>query len=116
MGRGIDRRRFISSGIASTVAAVGAPAVLTHNADAQEKILNVNTWGGSWTAAEEAAYFKPFTEQSGVRVRTVAPDLLAKLKAQVQSGNYEWDISASTQADCSSPSAKAWWSRSTGRS
>ena len=32
-------------------------------------------------------------------MRTVAPVSYAKLKAQVQSKNYEWDITAITQAD-----------------
>ena len=94
MGRGIDRRRFISSGIASTVVTVGAPAVLTRNARAQEKILNVNTWGGSYEEAQVAAYFKPFTAKSGVSIRPVSPMSLANLKAQVQSRNYDWDVSS----------------------
>ncbi len=94
MGRGIDRRRFLSSGIASTVVAVGAPAVLARKAAAQEKILNVNTWGGSYEEAQVAAYFKPFTAKSGVSIRPVSPMSLAKLKAQVQSRNYDWDVSS----------------------
>ena len=59
----------------------------------------VNTWGGSWTAAEEAAFFKPFTEATGIRVRTVAPVSYAKLKAQVQSGSYEWDVTEINQSE-----------------
>ena len=60
---------------------------------AQDNALNVNTWGGSWTAAEETAYFKPFTEKTGIRINTVAPVSFAKLKAQVQTKNNEWDVS-----------------------
>lgn len=58
---------------------------------AQEQTLFVNTWGGSSTAAEDAAYFKPFTEKTGINSDGGA--CLAKLKAQVSSKAYEWDIS-----------------------
>ena len=92
------RRRTFLKGVAAT-AAVGGPLIVTSRTIAQTRTIYVNTWGGSWTAAEEAAFFKPFTDQTGIRVRTVAPVSYAKLKAQVQSGSYEWDITAVTQAD-----------------
>ena len=94
------RRRTFLKGVAATAtAAFGGPLIVTDRTIAQTRTIFVNTWGGSWTAAEEAAFFKPFTEQTGIRVRTVAPVSYAKLKAQVQSGNYEWDITSVTQAD-----------------
>lgn len=95
---GVDcgRRTFLKVVVA---AAAAGPLVVTDRTIAQTRTIYVNTWGGSWTAAEEAAFFKPFTEQTGIRVRTVAPVSYAKLKAQVQSGNYEWDITAISQAD-----------------
>jgi putative spermidine/putrescine transport system substrate-binding protein len=68
-------------------------------ASAQARTLFVNTWGGSWTAAEEAAYFKPFTEETGIRIRTVAPVSYAKLKAQVQNKSYEWDLTSIEQGE-----------------
>ena len=91
---GINRRHFVTSGAAATLAAGLAPTVLSHNVQAQERILHVNTWGGSFEEAENAAYFKPFTEKTGVQIRAVAPVSIAKLKAQVQSRNYEWDVSS----------------------
>jgi len=81
------RRLLVTAGVT-----VAAPYVI-RQAAAQEQTLFVNTWGGSWTAAEEAAYFKPFTEKTGIKVRTVAPVSFAKLKAQVTSKSYEWDVS-----------------------
>jgi putative spermidine/putrescine transport system substrate-binding protein len=94
------RRRTFLKGVAATAtAAFGGPLIVTGRTIAQTRTIYVNTWGGSWTAAEEAAFFKPFTEQTGIRVRTVAPVSYAKLKAQVQSGSYEWDITSITQAD-----------------
>src|SRR5438309_1415107 len=93
------RRTFLKGFAATATAALAGPLIVTDRTIAQTRTIYVNTWGGSWTAAEEAAFFKPFTEQTGIRVRTVAPVSYAKLKAQVQSGNYEWDITAITQAD-----------------
>lgn len=88
--RAITRRAFLGTSGAAVALAAAGPA---RPAAAQDSVLFVNTWGGSWTAAEEAAYFKPFTEKTGVAVRTVAPVSFAKLKAQVQSRSYEWDVS-----------------------
>ena len=93
------RRTFLKGFAATATAALAGLVIVTDRTIAQTRTIYVNTWGGSWTAAEEAAFFKPFTEQTGIRVRTVAPVSYAKLKAQVQSGNYEWDITAITQAD-----------------
>ena len=93
------RRAFLKGFAATATAALAGPLIVTDRTIAQTRTIYVNTWGGSWTAAEEAAFFKPFTDQTGIRVRTVAPVSYAKLKAQVQSGNYEWDITAITQAD-----------------
>jgi putative spermidine/putrescine transport system substrate-binding protein len=90
------RRAFLKG--AAAAAAFG-PLIVTERSIAQTRTIFVNTWGGSWTAAEEHAFFKPFTEQTGIRVKTAAPVSYAKLKAQVQTGNYEWDITAITQAD-----------------
>ena len=93
------RRTFLKGFAATAMAASVGPLIVTERTIAQARTIYVNTWGGSWTAAEEAAFFKPFSEQTGIRVRTVAPVSYAKLKAQVQSGNYEWDITSINQAD-----------------
>src|SRR5262245_4750784 len=93
------RRTFLKGFAAAATAAPAGPLIVTDRSIAQTRTIYVNTWGGSWTAAEEAAFFKPFTDQTGIRVKTVAPVSYAKLKAQVQSGNYEWDITAITQAE-----------------
>jgi putative spermidine/putrescine transport system substrate-binding protein len=95
----VDRGRRTFLKTAALAAAGLGPLVVTDRTIAQTRTINVNTWGGSWTAAEEAAFFKPFAEQTGIRVRTVTPVSYAKLKAQVTSGNYEWDVTAITQAD-----------------
>src|SRR3989442_2346089 len=92
------RRRTFLKGFAAATAATAGPLIVTDRTIAQTRTVFVNTWGGSWTAAEEAAFFKPFTEQQGIRVRTVAPGSYAELKAQVPSGDYELSIKAINQA------------------
>ena len=80
------RRRTFLKGVAAVTAASAGPLIVTDRTIAQTRTIYVNTWGGSWTAAEEAAFFKPFTEQTGIHVKTAAPVSYAKLKAHVQSG------------------------------
>jgi putative spermidine/putrescine transport system substrate-binding protein len=88
----------MAGGAAIAGAALG-PLLPAERAMAQTRTVYVNTWGGSWTAAEDAAFFKPFTQATGIAVRTVAPVSYAKLKAQVASGNYEWDVGEINQSD-----------------
>jgi putative spermidine/putrescine transport system substrate-binding protein len=90
----ISRRRVVCG----TAAALAGP-FLPRRAIAQARTLYVNTWGGSWTAAEDAAYFKPFAEATGIRIRTVAPVSYAKLKAQVATRSYEWDLTSIEQGE-----------------
>jgi putative spermidine/putrescine transport system substrate-binding protein len=85
----INRRHVLAAGLAA-----GALAVASRRTCAEEKILYVNTFGGSMEAAEVGAYYQPFTAKTGVTVRPVSPMSIAKLKAQVQSQNYEWDVSS----------------------
>jgi putative spermidine/putrescine transport system substrate-binding protein len=92
----ILRRTLFRVGAGTLLA---APAVIWRSADAAENVVYVNTWGGSWTAAEEIAFYKPFTAKTGISVKTVAPMNYAKIKAIVQSGNYEWDVSGSTNVE-----------------
>src|SRR5580658_4783275 len=84
---GPGRRRFLQAGGAAIAGATLGPLLPSERAIAQTRTVYVNTWGGSWTAAEDAAFFKPFTEATGRAVRTVAPVSYAKLKAQVASGS-----------------------------
>ena len=52
------------------------------------------SWGGSYTAAQDAAFFKPFTAATGIQVRTVTPVSYGKIKAQVQTRRYEFDMTS----------------------
>ena len=82
----ISRRGMLKIG---AIGAVGAPAVL--QAAAQAQPLYVNSYGGVWETAYRKAFFDPFTAQTGIEIRTVPGVSFAKLKAEVQTGNYEFE-------------------------
>lgn len=88
----ITRRTLLGKSIAATALVGVAPAIIGRRAAAAEKALYINTYGGTIRAAETAAYYKAFTEQTGIEIRLVEGVSLAKLKAAVQSGNYEFDM------------------------
>ena len=67
-----DRRRRKFLRVAGAAAALG-PLLITERTIAQTRTLYVNTWGGSYTAAQDAAYFKPFTAATGIQIKTVTP-------------------------------------------
>ncbi|MDE0029594.1 MAG: hypothetical protein OXU42_09375, partial [Deltaproteobacteria bacterium] len=87
---GINRRAFIGGGVAAGAMILGAPYIAS-KARAKTKAIYINTWGGSWGKAEAEAYYKPYEKATGVAVKPITPVAFAKLKAQVQSGHYEFD-------------------------
>ena len=90
LDQGISRRTLLQGGAASTII-LAAPTIITRPAKAAD-VLYVNTWGGVFTEAEQVSLFTPFTKATGIEVRPVAPVSMAKLKAQVQSNTYDWDV------------------------
>lgn len=52
-----------------TCLALMGSIVLSASADAQSEQITVATWSGFYSAAQEAAVFKPFTRETGVGVR-----------------------------------------------
>jgi putative spermidine/putrescine transport system substrate-binding protein len=86
----LGRRRFLQRGAAAVV----GPLLITPRTIAQTRTLYINSWGGSYTAAQEAAFFKPFTAATGIAIRTITPVSFGRVKAQVQSGRYEFDMTS----------------------
>src|SRR5258708_18367852 len=84
------RRRFLQKAGAAAAAAALGPLIITERTVAQTRTLYVNSWGGSFTAAQEAAYFKPFTALTGSQIRTVPPVSYARLRAQRHAGPYQF--------------------------
>jgi putative spermidine/putrescine transport system substrate-binding protein len=88
-GRGlITRRNMLAVGGSALIA---APFVQT-SAQAQGRIVYVNSYGGVWETTWKKAFFDPFTAQTGIQIKTVPGVSFAKLKAQVQTRNYQWDV------------------------
>ena len=85
------RRRFLQQ---AGAAAVLGPLLVSERTIAQTRTLYVNSWGGSYTAAQDAAFFKPFTAVTGIQIRTVTPVSYGKIKAQVQTRSYEFDMTS----------------------
>src|SRR6266849_4705707 len=84
----MSRRRALALGAGALLA---APAIL-RPARAQGRAVYVNSDGGVWESACRKAFFEPFTAQTGIAIKTVPGVSFAKLKAQVQSRNFEWDV------------------------
>jgi putative spermidine/putrescine transport system substrate-binding protein len=61
-------------------------------AAAQARTVYVNSYGGVWETSWKKAFFDPFTAQTNIQVKTVPGVSFAKLKAQVQTRNFEWDV------------------------
>src|SRR4051794_10779722 len=80
-------RRRVLSGVGATVLSMP----FLQRARAAET-LYINTWGGPWEEAARAILFDPFTAETGVEIRTIAPVSFAKLAAQTRTGVYEFDV------------------------
>ncbi|MEX2454284.1 MAG: ABC transporter substrate-binding protein [Rhodospirillaceae bacterium] len=98
-GMSMRRRTFLSSSAAAAASVIAAPYYI-RPAWAKDETLYINTWGGVWTDSAVEAFIKPFMAETGVDVKTLSPVSFAKLKAQVQTGNYEWDVTTQGAPDC----------------
>ena len=87
-----SRRSFIRLGATGTIAGIAAPMVISSAVRAQNRTLYINTYGGDLEQGWKKAYCEPFTKRTGIEVKTVTPVNFAKLRAQVQTKSFEWDI------------------------
>ena len=90
----LTRRGVLRRARGAAAAATLGPFVISERSRAQTRTLYVNSWGGSYTAAQEAAYFKPFTAATGIQIRVITPVSYARVKAQVQTGSYQFDMTS----------------------
>ena len=73
---------------------------LAFAAQAQDKEVNVVSWGGAYEKSQVEGFNKPFTEQTGIKVNMIAADDPATpLKAQVEAGNVTGDVFDVAMAD-----------------
>ena len=78
----------------TTALAVGMGMVATAGASA-ETTLTIVSWGGAYTASQQKAYHEPYMAQNpdvNILNDDSASEGLAKMRAQVESGNISWDI------------------------
>lgn len=73
-----------------TAAAIGL-TLAASSAGAQE--ITVTSWGGTYQDGQRVTYFEPFTAKTGIKIteETYSGEL-AKIKAQVDSGDVVWDV------------------------
>jgi putative spermidine/putrescine transport system substrate-binding protein len=91
MTRSITRRRFVATGAAGG-AASALPALLTRaKATAANELVFVG-FGGTYQEGQAKALFEPFEKETGIKVIQTTGVDLAKLQAQVQTKNVEWDL------------------------
>ena len=65
------------------------PGRLTDQRPAEVVVVS---WGGLYQAAQREAFWKPFQEETGIKVIEDESPEHSRLKAQVDSGNPEWDV------------------------
>jgi putative spermidine/putrescine transport system substrate-binding protein len=85
----VSRRAFIgAAGVA-----LAAPIILrSRQASAKDDPVVLATWGGLVAKAVKDAWADPFTKETGIPVTVAEGPDLAKVKAQIQTGNIEWDV------------------------
>ena len=99
----LTRRAF---GIGAASVALGA--LSARMAAAQDVTIVVNGSGGSLAEVLKKLFEDPFTEQTGIKVRATAPVSLPKLKAMVESGNVEWDLTELNGDDVVLATKEGW--------
>lgn len=82
-------RRTLLKGAAASLVLAPMPLRLARAAEGE---VVYATWGGSWAEAMRKAWFEPFTQQTGIKVRTIDGPDYGKIRAMVRANNTEWDI------------------------
>lgn len=75
------------------VAMISGGCMLSATAIADDS-LTIVSWGGSYEESQRKAYHDPFTEMTGTEITQVSKSSNgpAGIRAQVESGNVDWDI------------------------
>jgi putative spermidine/putrescine transport system substrate-binding protein len=102
----ISRRRVLGAAAASALA---APLVLRSRAARANSSLVFVTWGGTYKSSVQAGVIKPFQDATGIEVTVVDTPDLAKVKAQMMTGNVVWDVFDAPGAMGASGSRNGFW-------
>jgi putative spermidine/putrescine transport system substrate-binding protein len=73
-------------------AAIAAPFVSRHGWAAGKSELVICSWGGSYQKALKKAFFDPFARETKINVVDTSAPEVARVKAQVDAKNVEWDV------------------------
>jgi putative spermidine/putrescine transport system substrate-binding protein len=96
MGRkkGMTRREFLVSTGAVAGSALVAASVgpFVHTTMAKGKTLRVCSYGGSYQESQRKAILQPFADKYGVKIVEASGPDIAKIKAQVDNKQYQWDV------------------------
>lgn len=82
-------RRSVLAGAAAAIAAPLIPQAA--QAQGKQRVM-VPTYGGSYQEMIKSCFADPFTKETGIEVVFSGVPDFAKLKAQVMTGNPEWDV------------------------
>jgi putative spermidine/putrescine transport system substrate-binding protein len=93
----ISRRSVLKAAAAGATALI-APAIWTPSRAATKRIV-VRDDGGIYSQAYAKAFYKPFTEKTGIAVVPVQANAepTAQIKGMVETGNYTWDMAKISQ-------------------
>ncbi|WFU14556.1 ABC transporter substrate-binding protein [Bradyrhizobium sp. CB3481] len=100
-------RRTVLAGTASVLAA----PMLIKPSRAQSNSVTFTSYGGSFQEALEKHVMKGFTEETGIKVNIVPAPELARIKAQLLTGNVEWDIYSGAGAEAAAGSKQGFWEK-----
>ncbi len=84
----ISRRHFL----AASVATLAAPMLIRPASAQSGKRIVLPTYGGIYQEMIQKAFTEPFTQETGIEVLFSGVPDFARLKAQVQTRNVEWDV------------------------
>lgn len=90
---GPTRRRFLAGTSAiATASVVGGPLILVPGkAKASEQIV-IPSWGGAYAETVNEAFYKPFTQKTGIPIIVGPQPDLAKIQAMVKTKSAEYDL------------------------
>lgn len=88
-----NRTRFTSFAVAAAASALLLAGCSTGGGEAgSTDSLTFVSWGGAFQDAQVDAFATPFTDATGVRVLSDGPSDYSKVKAQVETQNFDWDV------------------------
>lgn len=102
-------RRGLLRGGAGLLGLAAAPAVITGRAAAADTTLTVTSWGGDYNKSVREVFADPFTAATGIKVVLVDNGDMAKVKAQVQGNNVQWDVIDAPAAFATSGARDKLW-------